>query len=167
MLPVNSNILSINNEEIVIKEIVLLDAFESRGGHPSIQIFYRINHLLVAGGPITAEVNDGDTAAGLEILLQTFQIFGLIADVVQRVKDGDQVYGFGQLRVGLRSQDRFDVGQLLLLRRAFDVFEQFGINIDSVNDAFAVGLPRQRACEKSRSGAEIADAVVSFDLERL
>src|SRR5262249_44939954 len=114
-----------------------------------------------------AEVNDGDTAAGLEVLLQTFQVFGLIADVVQRVKDGDQVYGFGQLRVGFRSQDRFDVGQLLLLRGAFDVFEQFGINIDSVNDAFAVGLPRHRACEKSRSRAEVADAVVRFDLERL
>src|SRR5262245_29392004 len=162
-----ANALPVNDKEVVIKEIVLLDALESCGGHPPVQVGYRINHLLVAGRPITAEVNDGDTAAGLEVLFQSFQILPPVADVVQRVNDGDQVYGFGQLRVSFRSQDGFDVGQLLLLRGAFDVFEQFGINIDRVNDAFTVGLPRHRAREKSRSRAEVADAVVRFDLERL
>ena len=54
----------------------------------------------MSGGPVAAEIDDGNASAGLQIFFQTFQVLGLIADVVQRVNDGDQVYGFGQLRVG-------------------------------------------------------------------
>ena len=121
----------------------------------------------MAGGPVAAEINDGDAASGFEIFFQAFQILRLTADVVQSVDDGDQVDGFGQLRIGFGGQNRFDVGQFLLPRRAFDVFKQFGVYVNGVNDAFAAGLPSQRACEESRSGAEVADAVVRFDLERI
>src|SRR5262245_40328373 len=141
----NSHGLSVNDEEVVVEKVVLLDALESGGAHPPVQVAYLVDHLLVPGGPVAAEIDYGDTAAGSQVFFQAFQIFGLIGDVVQRVDDGDQVYGLWQLRVGFGGKDRFDVGQFLLLRRAFDVFEQFGIDVNGVNYAFAAGLPRQRA----------------------
>src|SRR5262245_32940813 len=93
-------VLSVNDEEVVVEKIVLLDALESGGGHPSVQVADCVDHLLVSGGPVAAEIDDGDASAGSQVFFQPFQILGMIVDVVQRVDDGDQVYGFGQFRVG-------------------------------------------------------------------
>src|SRR5215510_15083385 len=93
-------VLFVNDEEVVVEKIVLLDALESGGGHPPVQVADRVGHLLVSGGPVAAEIDDGDAAPGSQVFFQTFQILPPVADVVQRVDDGDQVYGFGQLRVG-------------------------------------------------------------------